>query len=161
MALFPDEWPGSRKIKGEVIKVFFFQDRAVEEGVLGSGWSRSEGWGTWSDGAKSTLTIDLYQTHQSDLNLEFVIMPFFNGRHHSQRVELSVNGTKMDTWVLPPSKQWRVQRVRIPKNIWDAKRPAEVTFVYSEPRSAAELGIGKDSRRLAMALKTLTIRDLY
>ena len=97
MALLPDEWFGSEKKKGEIIEVFYFQDNYVEKSVLGSGWSRSEGWGIWSDGAKSTLAIDWQEPSLGDLELEFVIKPFIAGRHHSQRVEVSVNETKMDT----------------------------------------------------------------
>jgi len=147
-------------IKGETLEAFYFQSKGVEKKTLGSGWSRPEWWGTWSDGPKSTLAIDLYEPSRGDLELEFVIKPFFAGGNQSQPVELSVNGTKMVTWKLLPSKKWGTQRVRIPKNIWEAKRPAEISFAYSEPQSPAKLGIGKDTRRLAIGLKTLTIRDL-
>ena len=160
MAFDSKNWLSNGKNNSNILEAFYFQSEVFEKRTLRSGWSRPQWWGTRSAGPKSILATDLYQPSRGDLELEFIIKPFFADGHQSQPVELSVNGTKMETWMLLPSKDWGTQRVRIPKNIWEAKRPAEVSFVYSEPRSPAELGIRKDSRRLAIGLKTLTIRDL-
>ena len=157
MAFIPDSWNREAKI----LQIFYFQAEMVEKGVLKSGWSGSEHWGTWSKGQKSTLAIDLDEPYYGNLELEFVFRQFFADEHQSQRVELSVNGTMMDTWKLFPAKLDWLQRVRIPKNIWDALRPAEITFIYSDLKSPAELGISSDGRRLAIGLKTLTIRELF
>lgn len=162
MAFIPDKWSDSWNREAKIHQVFFFQAEFVEKGVLKSGWSRPKDWGTWSKGKKSTLVIDLDEPHDGDLELEFEFRPFFAGAHQSQRVELSVNGTLIDTWKLSPAKQkWSQRRVRIAKNIWNAIRPAEINFVYSEPKSPKELGVSKDRRRLAIGLKTLTIHALF
>lgn len=161
LGLVPDDWSGGADREGQVVQVYYFQNQFVRRTMLSSGWSQPENWGTWSEGSKSKLAIDLDEPHRGDIELKFLLQAFFGGGHRSQRVELSVNGTKVDTWMLDPSRAEWLKRVRIASDIWDAKRPVDIAFAYSQPKSAAELGIGKDSRRLAIGLKTLTIRELF
>lgn len=156
-----EKWPGSGGRETLTLRVFFFQAEVVEMKVLKSGWSQPEDWGTWSDGPKATLEIELAEPHSGDLDLEIIFRHFVASKTQSRRVEISVNGTKTDIWMLDPSKQEWLKRVRIQKKIWDARRPAEITFFFSDLKSPVELGIGKDTRRLAIGLKTLTIRDLF
>ena len=149
----------------------------------GDGWSRSEPWGTWTDGDTATLRLGVVPTKKSDLILAAQIRPFLTPERPRQDVDVLVNGRLAGSrafyhprsgWsgsgrvaAAPSAKtgarvpagpsammEWEL---RIPADLVEGSKAIEIAFVVKTACSPAELGLSSDSRRLGIGFVRATL----
>jgi len=117
-------------------------------------WSKSESWGTWSDGALAKIFIPINNPQAKTINI--TLQAFVNGKHPEQRIEYTSNGRNYKALSL---KQFADNQIEIPI---DASMHSDgyvlVEFKLLNPVSPKSLGQGDDSRELGIGLTNLKVR---
>lgn len=117
-------------------------------------WSKSESWGTWSDGALAKIFIPINNPQAKTINI--TLQAFVNGKHPEQRIEYTSNGRNYKALSL---KQFADNQIEIPI---DASMHSDgyvlVEFKLLNPVSPKSLGMGDDSRELGIGITKLEVR---
>ncbi|UUY09034.1 glycosyltransferase [Pseudomonas sp. J452] len=124
----------------------------------GPGWSYPESWGTWTDGNKAELHLRLENTPEHDLLLTFEGQCFLTDTRSSQRVDIYMADTCIGAWHFDPSNNDGKHQCRIPGNSFISKH-LTLRFQLPDARSPASLGVSSDTRRLGLALLTLSLSE--
>jgi len=134
----------------------FNQDEV--EPNLGRGWSAKEPGGRWTDGTEAELLFRLNQPVTSDLQLVIDGQGMVTEKHQ-QRLIIRVNGQTVAQMTL--SHQSPSPRpVTIPRTLVDETGILKVTISTPDAITPKELGINKDTRRLALAVKAVVIQSV-
>lgn len=127
--------------------------QSVPYGLCGD-WSKSEGWGTWSDGELAKIYIPI--ANPSAKRIDLMLQAFVNGKHPDQRIEISTDGINYRQLSLT---QFSGNLITIPI---DAKMQkghyALLEFKLLNPVSPKSLGIGDDARKLGIGITQVNIR---
>ena len=123
--------------------------------LMHSGWSVPESEFCWSEGRKLRLIWSLAEPHLTELRFE--IMPFLApveglGR---QRVMLSLNGRQLAELELTELKR-EIFQVSIPDDLANEQNVLELNL--PDAASPYELGLGEDTRLLALKMYWLEMR---
>jgi hypothetical protein len=126
--------------------------------LAAKGWSGVEpGWGTWSDGSQSELTINAPDAAGRDLIMEADVRPFTPAKRPRFDTVVKVNGSQAGVWHFDALGTEPVHReVEIPKSMVSGPT-LRIVLNNSDPRSPNELGISSDTRKLSLALVRLKI----
>jgi hypothetical protein len=127
--------------------------------MLVSGWSDPEITHRWSEGGTASVSLALPKSPDRDLKLTIGGVSFINDKHPVQHIEVVVNGSRLETLTYDdPSIEQKT--VLIPGAIaYKNKATGEmnVTFNFKDSNSPQEAGLGKDPRKLGLALKSLKL----
>ncbi|WP_175796560.1 MULTISPECIES: hypothetical protein [Burkholderia] len=136
----------------------FFFDSANGKLYLGSGWSNSESWGTWSDAREAFVILPLKGNNVREISLEANAL--VNARHWEQMVDVSMNGVDAGSITLNAASNNHFD-IRIPEKALSGIGQSKILrldFGFHDAISPKELGINGDERMLAIGLISLTIR---
>jgi hypothetical protein len=125
-------------------------------GVLSSGWSLPESWGTWSWGPRSALTLRVRGRASA---VELTASPFEHAGPPLQ-VRVSVDGEPAADWEVADPEP-RPYRVTLPAAVAAAEgeRPVRLRLEYSQTWSPRALRLSDDERPLAFALRQVRVID--
>lgn len=136
---------------------FDHQGRGLD--YLIAGWSVPEPWGTWSEGARAELLLQITDPADQDLELIVYGMGFVNDRHPSQTVGVLVNGAPLGTLAFDQESPQGEHRIRIPSTVTrTARGRLLISFVVRDPTSPATLGLADDHRPLGLGLQWIELR---
>lgn len=131
--------------------------------LLVAGWSAPESWGTWSEGKRSELVMDARQMPYAPhgIRLHFEANVLVTPNHRRQRIFISLNGDKVaERSVIYPQSSMAFD-VDIPPGLGSAARKIEIGFDLPDAVRPASIGLGGDSRVLAIGLKSVTAFPLH
>lgn len=135
-------------------------DDSAEAGdFLKYGWSTPEPWGTWSQSEKTQILLPLKFVPQTVI-LEF--RPFLSAQNPVQNMDITINGTPAGHYTLTEAKTNAEITIPIPDQLKSAIRESgKVLLELSLPNAASpkELGISDDTRKLAVGLVAITVKD--
>ncbi len=123
---------------------------------LGSGWSKSEPWGTWSEGSESQIILRPEAPVRSFvLEANALIAP----SHTEQGLEVIVNDVAvLSTRLLKPEAN--VVAVDLPAEVQqriEREGVLVIRFQHADAVSPRALGMGLDPRKLAIGILALTL----
>jgi hypothetical protein len=124
-----------------------------------AGWSQPEAWGVWSEGDHAALAVPI-KSSGSDLVLEISGSGFVNAKSPQQLINVRVNEMPVGEILFSLDQPEGLRRLRIPAEV--AQRDPGgllIDFRCDNPMSPKVAGISEDSRKLALALRTLRITD--
>lgn len=131
-----------------------FASGGLGVGWLRSGWSGPEPWGTWSLGDRALLSVDPHAVSRFEdgaiLRIHAKIL--VNLQHPVQRVIVTVNGKQAASYLGKyPANQLTMD---IPITAADVRgrQPVSVVFDLPDATSPAAIGMGNDTRQLALGL---------
>ena len=134
----------------------------------GRGWSFAEGEYTWTDRKTASLIIPI-EKPESDVRLTAKFSPFIvPGRLQGQKVDVIVNGRNVGHWTIPDqganienypqSDRLEERTILIPKRFLKDSSMM-ITFSLPYAISPRNLGIGKDSRTLGLAMRSIVLAE--
>jgi len=132
-----------------------FTDSGNGYPYLADGWSSPEGWSTWTEGSQASLQLPLAsELRGKDLDIDFVLRPYLaNGRISAQRVEIHVNGERVEDWTFSATS-----KPRLSLNAAQVSGDEiELRFVLPDAARPSELEGSTDVRQLGIALHSLTL----
>lgn len=160
IALIPEGLFRVDRIDVRTIETHFFHAQAVDKAQLSAGWMTPEDEGTWSRGARSILLIGVNDRRNTDLELEFVLFPYFANQLKKQTVRVTVNDHEVGIWKMKAPMRRTLRNVHVTKTVWTSRQPVKIDFEYANPKSPAELGIaGGGNERMAIKLSSLVVRE--
>jgi hypothetical protein len=116
-----------------------------EQGPSGDSYS-------WATGRRAEVSLELGRPVASVLSMR--VRPFSWPDAPEQRMEVSVNGTPTMTQAL--AEGWQDISAELPASMFQVGSNT-VTMSFSHAHSPADLGLGADSRKLAVAFDWLTV----
>ena len=123
---------------------------------LQAGWSAPEDWGTWSDSRSATVFLKA-----SPAQVDSVVMDFaaaVSPSHPVQRVDILVNGSQAFSGSI--SERSGTIEFKIPDAAKsDSFKGITMEFRLPDAASPKEMGTGKDTRTLALGLRTITLKQ--
>lgn len=123
------------------------------------GWSGPEAWGTWSDGNRSSVLLDLSTAPKNDLELLIEGHAFLAEKHPTQEIDVVVNKHLLATLMYDQRSNGGVRTVKIPKFLASENDGRLlIYFNIKNPKSPAELGTSGDSRRLGLGIVSLEVK---
>jgi hypothetical protein len=154
------EGPAGVKLDRSDLAVHF-QPGRFDPSVLVSGWSTPETWGVWSDGPEARVMLDPKRAESRAGHGGFILIARARSlvapQHPRQLVDVFVNDTLVATWTFDVGDDLRdlERRARVPAALVAGRLPVTVTFTCRNPVSPVDLGVGRDRRRLGIALADL------
>lgn len=121
---------------------------------LSWGWSFRESWGVWSDGEAARITLSLADPPAGSLALEFTSHVFRERLMRPVKIEMAVNGRRVDCQRVPGGDHGQVWRAEIP-----SARRLDLRFSIPDAAPARQVTKTVDHRRLGIGLIALHIRQ--
>ncbi|MBU3623212.1 hypothetical protein ICN47_05665 [Polynucleobacter sp. AP-Latsch-80-C2] len=122
--------------------------------ALCGAWSKSENWGTWSDGTLVKIYVPI--TNPNAKVITFSLQAFVNGMHPEQKMEFTTDGQNFKSLTL---SQFSRNQIDVPVTAaMRADGYALVEFKLLNPVSPKSLGLGDDSRELGIGLTKVDVR---
>jgi hypothetical protein len=122
--------------------------------ALCGAWSKSENWGTWSDGSLVKIYIPITNLNAKEISIS--LQAFVNGKHPEQRIEFTGDGQNFKSISLA---QFSGNQIDIPVTAAMRKDSyALLEFKLLNPVSPKSLGMGDDSRELGIGLTKVEVR---
>jgi hypothetical protein len=123
------------------------------------GWSGPEnGWGDWTVGPESELLFDIPDIGSSDLALEAKMHPFVPAARPKFSTIVYANGDRIAKWDFNAGEDPAPRTALIPRSALHGSS-LRIKLENSDPRSPSETGGGADSRKLSLALMSVTLRS--
>ncbi len=135
-------------------KLIFSQEGNFSR-YIQSGWSKAEASHLWTDGKVASMVFKT-EPPDHDPTIDIEMSPFVAPpRVPKQRLMLLVNGEKVgqSEITVPGTLQFAVHRGQ-----WVQKNPVVLEFMLPDAISPSSIGYNNDTRVLALAFKSLTIR---
>jgi hypothetical protein len=123
---------------------------------LSKGWSLNEPWGTWSEGAESQIVLrPTSRVHSLLLETTALLAP----THTEQSLEIFVNDVRVlsTRLVKPEANRSAIELPVDVQQLVERQGVLRIQFKYANAISPGELGMSKDSRKLAIGLQALTV----
>lgn len=117
------------------------------------GWRDPEAQGSWSDGDRSMLRFAI-PPHPTDLVLELNVRPYLDAQTPRQRIEVSANGTPLETLELV-EKSPAIHRIAIPASLVGTSGLLDLTLRYPDARPLT--GAGSGTRLYALFVLDLAL----
>jgi hypothetical protein len=121
-------------------------------GMMVSGWSTPENWGTWSDGKRATVKIpcpSIESPAKVPLSVKFEMLPFVTPAH--PHVSFFINIGKIQVWS-GTLDGVEIIKVNLPTNTCVLNDNFLLNISIKNPISPASLGHSVDRRELGVAL---------
>jgi hypothetical protein len=123
------------------------------------GWSFIEPWGIWSDGKEGSLVFPLTPGLEGrSLQINLALRAFVTPAHPVQKVEIWANGNLLQTESFNQSDA-KMVKVLVPATV-NMQKELTLTLKYLNPISPRALGVGNDTRRLAVGIESATLDAL-
>jgi len=117
-------------------------------------WSKSENWGTWSDGLLVKIYVPIVNQNAKIISIS--LQAFVNGKHPEQKMEFTTDSQNFRSLTL---SQFSGNQIDIPVTAaMRADGYALVEFKLLNPVSPKSLGLGDDSRELGIGLTKVDVR---
>lgn len=123
------------------------------------GWGQAEDGGSWALGRHSALRLQLSTAPTSDLLLKITAHGFTPPQHSAFRETVLVNDTKVAEWAVTSEQSQLTKEVILKRAILD-EGSLKIEFFNDDPRSPAELGWSTDTRKISLALESLSLQQL-
>ena len=120
----------------------------------GWGWSYPESWGAWSEGRQVKIFIP-YPKDSSPQSLSLNLRAFISPTHPIQKIEVWVNGRLQKIYNLSQPVN---NKVNIPLLLDRARDYVLIDLRLPNSISPKELGMGDDTRKLAIGLESAVLR---
>jgi hypothetical protein len=139
-----------------------FKAREPGTGLLGTGWSVNEDWGTWSDGPAADLSLPLDAGAQGgDIELEIQGSAFLAAGHEAQEVRVAVNGRELARWRYALGDPDDRRRVVVPADlVASGGDRLHVAFRFPDAVSPKAAGVNEDTRVVGLGLVAAKLRRL-
>jgi len=132
-----------------------FNKSSNDLSVLGKCWAKSENFGTWSDGLESSIRLPFIRKNNNNVVIRFVFLPYINSQRKQAAVKLIIAGKPIVQWLFTkPGRSTR--QVVIPADVL-TQNTIELRFRHDNPVTPYELGLGKNSRYLNIAIISLEL----
>lgn len=133
-------------------KIDFFNQHNTAQHYIDKGFSESEEWGTWTDGNEAVMCFKLNDILPNErIKLIMDIYAVFNG---NQNIEIICDNKTVFSENMTSGKIIEIDTViENPEKI-------ELHIKCPDAKSPNELGIGRDKRRLALGIKSVTMRKM-
>lgn len=126
--------------------------RLAQHGIaLPVGWQIPEDWGIWSSGKYAALSIRAPGTGRA-LQLAFSVYAFTPAEAPTLDVDVTVNGTFLETWAFRHGETLSHRTVRIASELIGSNARINIGFGIKQPRSPASLGLSSDPRQIGLGL---------
>jgi hypothetical protein len=123
------------------------------------GWGAPENGFTWTYGHNASLVFPIAATKSPCIRLSATFAPFLApGIADKQTVNVLINGQKAGGWNIT-TRGIREMELIIPKGLLNGVNSLAVTFNLPDAISPKNSGSGKDQRKLALAFRTMTLRE--
>ena len=141
-------------------------DEQIIFGLMGNakeykqiGWSFPDDGFTWSEGNMAEIVVPVEKTHAAIL-LKTKISAFLGyGKLKMQDVGIFVNDQQIDKWMIN-KEGFHEKKMIIPVSLLESTRSLRIKFELPNATSPYQLGIGLDKRKLAIAIKSITMEEL-
>ncbi len=122
------------------------------------GWAQPEEAGIWTEGSRSTVTVDFAGIDERAYALIVSLGPVCAAPDRPLNVELLVNGSCVAAQSLTPDSAGLPWRVGLPSRRL-ANGSADLTFVVAEPRSPLALEGSLDNRTTGIFIRTMQLEQ--
>ncbi|TAN08190.1 MAG: phospholipid carrier-dependent glycosyltransferase [Rhodanobacteraceae bacterium] len=121
---------------------------------LRSGWSGQEPWGTWSLGKHAVMSIggNAFAQFRGGAVLRLDAKVLVSAQHAVQHVIVKVNGTPVAAYTGSYPASELTMQIPIAAADIRGSQPVTVMFTLPDATSPAAIGIGADTRQLALGL---------
>ncbi|MDD4651756.1 MAG: sulfatase-like hydrolase/transferase [Methanothrix sp.] len=133
--------------------IIHFGINGGEDQYLGYGWSGPENGFRWTDGQTAVFECSLPKPGV-DLMLNMSFAPFLAGQTNSQRLSIWINDYKLRDLSL--TCDMPILLIKIPRDCFNEKIQ-KIKFDLPDAISPGILGVSADSRKLGIAVRTLSI----
>lgn len=130
-----------------------FSSGAAGLAMLGKGWWDAEIDGSWSVGRRAELRVERPADLKDPLRLRFETIGFSNSDGGTQRVEIWLDGQKLERWTLP-DRQVKLMSVEVPAG---PPGPLTLEVRITSPARPVDRGLGEDTRLLGVKLRALEV----
>lgn len=143
-------------------RVEAFGDKGVWGQLLTSGWNTPESWGTWSQGKRAELVIDARQLPGAlhGVRLHFEANVLVTPSHPLQRISISLNGAVVAERRITYPQSTTAFDIDVPPELSSAARKLVIGFDLPDAIKPISIGLGSDSRVLALGLKSMAVYPL-
>jgi hypothetical protein len=122
--------------------------------ALCGAWSKSENWGTWSDGSLVKIYIPIANLKVKEITIS--LQAFVNGKHPEQKIEYTTDGQSFKSITL---SRFADNKIEIPISAsMRADGYALLEFKLLNPVSPKSFGMGDDTRELGIGLTKVEVR---
>jgi hypothetical protein len=121
--------------------------------LLGKGWWDAEADGVWSGGSRAELRLDRPADLAGPLRLRFDTIGFAANEGGRQRVEIWLDGRKLERWTLP-DLEVKLMDVELPAG---PPGPLTLEVRIKAPTRPMDRGNGTDNRLLGVKLRALEV----
>lgn len=136
-----------------------FHEGSGAERLLGDGWWTLEPTGVWTVDERARLLLDLVDIAKTEVELDLDVAAFVTAEHPELEVQVSARGEQLAERIFRYGEAERSFRVRLPGVMINGSGRAVLDFRLRDPERPVDLGLGDDSRRLGLYLRTLTVRE--
>lgn len=130
------------------------------QGLLRSGWSDPESWGTWNDGVKASIVVPITEDIQKAKQIILDLTPYIAGDLDHQVVVVYRNHELVGVRKLKAGGDNTIA-VSVTKNIKEQSRTGSFIRIDLEvpgAKSPRSSGLSKDARTLGVAIKSISLR---
>jgi hypothetical protein len=157
-----DCWPRSVSGRYQLGQPLSFRDDPVGRATVRHrqcGWIAPFSAGSWSMGDRAQLRF-AFEVPETGLLIGLVAQGYIGTDHREQRVEVRVNGVRLDDLVFSPTTQG-FAAIQVSRDVADLD-PTGVTIQFDFPDriSPLAMGVNDDTRELGMLLSELMISPL-
>ena len=121
--------------------------------ITPSGWGKRENGGTWTIANKALIELPV-STHSDNITLSF-LMTAFAPKSKQQIVNVFIDGQRITQWQVKHASYHHYD-VIIP-SAYNTKGKLSIELYIQNPLSPKSVDQGYDTRKLGIALKTLSI----
>lgn len=136
-----------------------FRAGGTSSPYLDSGWSQPETFGAWTDGPVAGLVWRWTQKPEGMI-VNVTTGANVNDAHPEQKVDVLVNGQKVDTWTFKKGDEIASRRAVVPPAVLEGSDVVDLRFHVLDPVSGLQLGVSGDARLLGLSLRDLTATPL-
>ncbi|OGT60553.1 MAG: hypothetical protein A3E01_11665 [Gammaproteobacteria bacterium RIFCSPHIGHO2_12_FULL_63_22] len=127
-------------------------------GLLASGWSGNEPWGTWSSASSAVVVLDLGEMPTTDIILMIKGSAYLAPKHPFQEIAVFVNDQSVAELRYEAGGE-TTRRVRVPQAVAAARDGRLVLrFEFRNPASPASVGASADDRLLGLGLESIQVQ---
>jgi hypothetical protein len=134
-----------------------FGEGSGAESLLGDGWSVMEPAGVWTEEEMARLVFRLTDPPLADLDVLLEVFPFVTAEHRELDVEIHAAGRRIAVHTFRHGGPQQAVRIRLPRASLDPDGRAVLELHVLEPARPVDLGVGSDTRRLGVQLRSLTV----
>ena len=132
-----------------------FPDQGIETRF---GWSVDPAWAQWiwTDGPYAELQFPMPPGVKGAMDISVEAHAFLAPGHDQQQIEVYVDGNRLQTWAFASPE---TQRLTITVDHAASREAVRLGFKMLNPAAPQNLGLGKDMRKLGLALHSVRLSN--